>query len=72
MCGRWALRRPLDLPLVQQEAWCARGGVHVGTACAAGAAGAAGAASRADAVRGYGRQAAAYISLHLRASPYIS
>ena len=59
MCGRWALRRPLDLWLVQQEAWCDRGAVHVGTARATGAAGA---ASRAEAVRGYGRQAAAEVA----------
>ena len=41
---------------MQQEGWCAGGGAHTSTA------GAAGAASRVDAVRGYGRQAAAEVA----------
>ena len=45
---------------MQQESWCAGGGAHTGAAGVAGAAGAA--ASRADAVRGYGRQAAAEVA----------
>ena len=45
---------------MQQESWCEGGRAHTGAAGVAGAAGAA--ASRADAVRGYGRQAAAEVA----------
>ena len=61
MCGRWVLRRPLDLWAVQSEPWVHRSG---GAAREAG-----GAATRADAVRGYARQAAAEVARSEAAVP---
>ena len=60
MCGRWVLRRPLDLWAVQSEPWVHRAGSAVGGASAA---------TRAAAVRGYARQAAAEVARSEAAVP---